>query len=58
MRKHPTAAPALLTAAPKIPCWTAKPKPNTKKTKDRDEQRRMRKLLAPLRTALEKAARQ
>jgi hypothetical protein len=58
MKKHPTAAPALLTAAPKIPCWTAKPKPNTAKSEIREKQKKMRQILAPLRTALEKAARQ
>ena len=57
MKKHPTAAPALPTAAPNIPCWTVKPKRNTAKLEARERQKKMRVLLAPLRTALERAAR-
>jgi hypothetical protein len=59
MKKHPTASPALLIAQPNIPCWTSmKPKPNTTKTEDLAKKKRRRTLFAPLRLALEKAARQ
>src|ERR1017187_9550131 len=50
-----TAIPALSIAAPNIPCM--KPKRNTVKIEDRAKQNRLRIILAPLRLALEKAAR-
>jgi hypothetical protein len=56
MKAPPTAAPALPTAAPNIPCIM--PKRNTKKMEDRAKQQQMRVLLAPLRAALKRAARQ
>jgi hypothetical protein len=39
--KHSTAAPALPTAAPRIPCFDVKRKPNTKKIEDRAKQKEM-----------------
>jgi len=49
------AAPALPTAAANIPCMM--PKRNTAKLEARERQKKMRVLLAPLRAALERAAR-
>jgi hypothetical protein len=57
MSKRSTAAPALPTAAPNIPCWNLKPKRNTAKLEARERQKKMRVLFAPLRAALERAAR-
>ena len=51
-----TAIPTLPTAAPNIPC-AMKPKPNTKKIEDRAKPNRLRKIVAPLRLAMDKAAR-
>jgi len=58
VKKHPTAAPALPTAAPNIPCWTSmKRKRNTAKIEAGDRQKKMRVILAPLKAALARAAR-
>ena len=57
MKKNPTAKPALPTAEPDIPC-AMKPRRNTAKIEDRAKQKRLRKLFAPLRSALDRAARQ
>lgn len=52
--KRPIAdEPDLRTAAPKIPCWTARPKANTKTIRDKERQKRLRALLAPLKAILE-----
>jgi hypothetical protein len=56
MKKHPTAAPALPTAAPNIPCWNVKPKRNTKTIEGRARQKKMAAILTPLRAALERSA--
>ena len=50
MRKRSTAAPALPTAAPNIPCMKAKR--NTKKMEDRVRQKKLAAILAPLKIAL------
>jgi hypothetical protein len=50
------AIPTLPTAAPNIPC-AMKPKPNTKKIEDRAKPNRLPKIVAPLRLAMDKAAR-
>ena len=55
MIDHTTEAPALPTAAPNIPAM--KPKRNTAKIEDRAKQKRLRNTFAPLRLALERAAR-
>jgi hypothetical protein len=52
--KNQKAAPALPTAAPNIPCMKAKP--NTAKIQDRAKQKRLRKMFAPLRFALERTS--
>ena len=52
MKKNLTTAPTPPTAAPNIPCM--KPKRNTSKIEDRERQKRMREILAPLRAALER----
>ena len=53
--KNRTAVPTMPTAEPNIPCWTSmKPKRNTSKIEDRERQKRMREILAPLRAAPER----
>ena len=52
--KNQTAAPALQTALPRIPCFDVKPKRNSKKIQGRAPQKRMAAILAPLRAALER----
>ena len=56
MSKRSAAAPALPTAEPNIP--STKAKPNTAKREARERQKKMRVLLAPLRAAVERVARQ
>jgi hypothetical protein len=55
--KNQTAAPALQTAAPRIPCFDVKPKRNSKKIQDRARQKRMAAILAPLKMVLKRIER-
>jgi len=54
MKQNPTAAPALPTAAPRIPCFSVRPKRNSKKTEDRARQKRMAAILSPLKMVLKR----